>query len=300
MKTMTKILLAVSAIIALCAMGWWITAKEFDWHLTFIRERPMLFLIPFLRNFFAVSVGGLIGLLVVTALDSLERKIRIRRLLFAIIILVIWIGTLFLFPDILSFDRKCKEKVAAIECRKAAEQGDADAQYKLGKRYEDGNGVESNEVAAVKWYRKAAEQGDATAQYELGRRYATGKGVETNKAEAAKWTRKAAEQGHVDAQYFTGMNYKFGNGVVQDNDEAEKWFGKIKNPIDQYYIGNMLFVVAHLDLAQNKTDIIYTAQDKTEVKAEAVKWYRKAAEQGHEGAKKALTEINKQEGIGQK
>ena len=49
--------------------------------------------------------------------------------------------------------------------RKAAEQGDAKAQYNLGNCYYFGNGVTENEQEAVKWYRKAAEQGDAKAQY---------------------------------------------------------------------------------------------------------------------------------------
>ena len=32
----------------------------------------------------------------------------------------------------------------------------------------DGRGVEQNDEQAVFWYRKAAEQGDATAQFNLG------------------------------------------------------------------------------------------------------------------------------------
>ena len=49
--------------------------------------------------------------------------------------------------------------------------------------------------------RRKAEQGDAQAQYELGRAYSIGKGAPKDKAEAAKWYRKAAEQGHAEAQY---------------------------------------------------------------------------------------------------
>ena len=51
--------------------------------------------------------------------------------------------------------------------RKAAEQGDADAQYNLGISYDRGEGVPQDYVEAVKWYRKAAEQGDADAQNKL-------------------------------------------------------------------------------------------------------------------------------------
>ena len=41
----------------------------------------------------------------------------------------------------------------------AAEQGHAQAQYRLGICYDEGSGVEEDEDEAVKWYWKAAEQG---------------------------------------------------------------------------------------------------------------------------------------------
>ena len=39
---------------------------------------------------------------------------------------------------------------------------------------------------AVKWYRKAAEQGNAMAQFVLGEIYALGRGVERDHKEAVK------------------------------------------------------------------------------------------------------------------
>ena len=47
--------------------------------------------------------------------------------------------------------------------RKAAERGDAEAQYWLGRCYYFGEGVAWDRAEAVKWFRKAAEQGDASA-----------------------------------------------------------------------------------------------------------------------------------------
>ena len=84
--------------------------------------------------------------------------------------------------------------------RKAAEQGNADAQCNLGWMYSTGRGVTQSDEEAVKWYRKAAEQGDATAQNNLGLKYANGRGVTQSDEEAVKWYRKAAEQGNADAQ----------------------------------------------------------------------------------------------------
>jgi len=62
-------------------------------------------------------------------------------------------------------------------------------------------GVVQDFKEAVKWFRKAAEQGNADAQYALGRAYHEGQGVDYNYTEAVKWLKKAAEQGQSDAIY---------------------------------------------------------------------------------------------------
>ena len=56
-----------------------------------------------------------------------------------------------------------------------------------------------NKSQAVYWWSKAAEQGDADAQYNLGRAYWLGDGIPMNKPLAVYWYRKAAEQGNADA-----------------------------------------------------------------------------------------------------
>ena len=79
------------------------------------------------------------------------------------------------------------------DLRKAAEQGDADAQGLLGFAYFLGKGVAKDQVEGVKWFRKAAEQGNAVAQVNLGLAYDNGKGVAKDPAEGVKWLRKAAD-----------------------------------------------------------------------------------------------------------
>jgi TPR repeat protein len=66
--------------------------------------------------------------------------------------------------------------------------------------YQEGHGVAKDDREAVKWYRKAAEQGNAPAQYSLGVMYEDGRGVTKDESEAVKWYRKAAEQGDADAK----------------------------------------------------------------------------------------------------
>jgi serine/threonine protein kinase len=48
--------------------------------------------------------------------------------------------------------------------RKAADQGQADAQNSLGVCYENGTGVGQDAQKAVEWYQKASEQGHTTLQ----------------------------------------------------------------------------------------------------------------------------------------
>ena len=71
--------------------------------------------------------------------------------------------------------------------RPLAEQGDASA-LQLGAMYTFGDGV-------PQWYRKAAEQGNANAQTKLGLMYAFGIGTPKDGAQSLFWYRKAAEQG---------------------------------------------------------------------------------------------------------
>jgi uncharacterized protein len=64
----------------------------------------------------------------------------------------------------------------------------------------------------MKTYRKAGEQGNASAEYKLGEMHYFGQGVPQNDAEAMKWLRKAAEQGTADAQDLLGFMYDLGLG----------------------------------------------------------------------------------------
>ena len=53
---------------------------------------------------------------------------------------------------------------------------------------------------AAKWFRRAAEQGHANAQYRLGLRYSQGQGVPKNIVQAYMWWSLAAAKGDEDAR----------------------------------------------------------------------------------------------------
>jgi uncharacterized protein len=59
--------------------------------------------------------------------------------------------------------------------------------------YANGRGVRRDDVAAVNLFRKAADRGNADAQYNLGFMYQRGRGVPQDHAAAASWFRKAAD-----------------------------------------------------------------------------------------------------------
>ena len=100
--------------------------------------------------------------------------------------------------------------------RKAAAQNHADAQQELGFIYAAGDGVRQDDAQAVAWFRKAAMQGNPTAQYNLGLLYAKGQGIKTDYAEAAAWWREAAAQGNEDAQLKLAVVYHTGQGAAKD------------------------------------------------------------------------------------
>ena len=113
---------------------------------------------------------------------------------------------------------------AADRFRKAAEQGNADAEFYLGLCYSSGQGVSQDFYQAVDWYRKAAEQGNADAQNALGNCYYLGQGVAQDYNQAVEWYRKAAEQGNTNAQYNLAACYYQGYGVTKDTGAAKSWF----------------------------------------------------------------------------
>ncbi|NOX52255.1 MAG: hypothetical protein GXP16_17220, partial [Gammaproteobacteria bacterium] len=73
-----------------------------------------------------------------------------------------------------------------------AEQGDAEAQTRVGEIFEQGLGTTPDFTVAKLWYEKAANQDYTRAQVNLGHIYERGLGVEPNPSMALTWYRRAA------------------------------------------------------------------------------------------------------------
>ena len=173
--------------------------------------------------------------------------------------------------------------------RRAAEQGNADAQHLCGK-WEDSGG---DYVKAAKWFRRAAEQGHAEAMHHISDAYWVGRGVPLNRAEAEGWKermrlaqgghflhemespekkqaraeameecRNLAARGNIGAQY---AFYQMSDlPIPGGGSEAEQW---LRRAAEQ----------GHAEAQGALGDLLSCSTPTSE---EAVKWYRRAAEQG--------------------
>ncbi len=88
--------------------------------------------------------------------------------------------------------------------------------------------------AAQAWYRKAADQGEAEAECDLGEMYAYFDAT-PDYAQSIPWFRKAADQGYGIGQFRLGQMYALGKGVARDDVEAYKWFALADAATDHRY-----------------------------------------------------------------
>ena len=186
----------------------------------------------------------------------------------------------------------------------AANHNNDEAQFLLGKMYQQGLGTEIDYTKAVKWYEKsivnenakalnnlgfmymnelgvdknypkakvlfekAAEKGLGIASFNLGMLYFDGKGVAKDRIKALEYLKKAEEKGNTGAIIQMAMMYKDGNGVKQDLSTSFKKYLKAAELGDP--------------LAQDMTGWMYAeGMGVKKDYSKAVKWYRKSADQNY-------------------
>jgi len=79
--------------------------------------------------------------------------------------------------------------------RKQAEEGNAEAQWRLGTLYRNGDGVKQSDMLAVEWFQRSAEQEYVPALTALGSHYWAGRGVPQDYAKAYFWYQLALAEG---------------------------------------------------------------------------------------------------------
>jgi hypothetical protein len=106
-----------------------------------------------------------------------------------------------------------------------ASHGDAEAAYKLARRYLYGaDGVDKNPKLALSWFQKAGELGNASGYHMLGVLYDQDpKVVKRDLRKSTEYYRKAAELGFSGSQNNLAWSYYKGKGVRKNVPEAIYW-----------------------------------------------------------------------------
>lgn len=154
---------------------------------------------------------------------------------------------------------------------KAYELGSGEAAYMIGGMYSTGWGVSVDKERAFRWMERAAELGSGEAAYSIMACYLAGDGVSVDKEKAFNWLERAADLGSVAGQTDLAGHYYWGNGVNQDLFLARQWYIKAANGGSDYAATE----VGKMDIDNNNYE-------------EAVKWFRKAAENGYDDAQYLL------------
>ena len=147
---------------------------------------------------------------------------------------------------------------AARDALRDAEAGDAAAQYRIGRMFDQANqGFNSSQkhhIVAMNWYRRAAAQGHADAVFALAehlmgndfheaaaedempphpddpisnfRRQRMINAAAIDRTEAAQYYRVAAARGHARAQGRLGELYRIGNAVPKNRIAAYIWLSR--------------------------------------------------------------------------
>ena len=213
---------------------------------------------------------------------------------------------------------KVKTDIARVEKKQnssASEEAESEAErlFNKGVDYYIGrNGVKKDYAQAFTYFKQVADKGLASAQHNVGYFYDKGYGVKQNCVEAVKWYKLAAEQGWEESICGLAQIYQFGRpGVTINNDEAIKWYLKVVN-LEKPDLRPEMVIAAYNNLGalydnkkdyaealkwfrkaaeRNSPDAQYNLGNMfgqgngvTKDEIEAAKWYHRAAEQGHAGA----------------
>lgn len=142
---------------------------------------------------------------------------------------------------------------------KAAESGDAEAQFQLGLIYLYGNQEPKDARKAFEWFSRAAAQNVVPAKRELGVLLASGEGCEPDLARAVQLLSDAADDLDPGALYHLGLMYENGIGVPKDMQRAVRLLA---------YAASMGYPGAEVDA--ERVDNILTAERNRNLRARPI------------------------------
>lgn len=155
-------------------------------------------------------------------------------------------------------------RAAASAFAAAAENGEADALFYLGRMHELGLGTQPNMAIAGQLYERGVEGGSALARNRLGLMYLGGEGVVQDYAYARELICAAAESGLADAQFNCGVLWADGRGGEADPAQAVGWY---RLAAEQEHVGAMnllgLALMAGTDGLEQDRDAARALFEKT-------------------------------------
>lgn len=119
----------------------------------------------------------------------------------------------------------------------------------------NGAGSEGLGTEALAQIRRAAGEGDAAAQLRLGRALLRGEGVIRDARQACAWLLRAAESGNGDAQAEMGFLCEKGLGVEADLQQALAWYERAvaqDNPLGHLRMGDLFLRGLGVDQSHRK------------------------------------------------
>jgi len=165
----------------------------------------------------------------------------------------------------------------------AAQQGDAEAQFKLGDALEYGKGIYRDTEEAIHWFRQAAEQGHILAKYDLS--------MYLNNDEGIYWLRQLAEEGYAEAQLNLAHIYR-----ENDITQALYWLrqaAEAEDTVNELTLERASYPENPQNWARNELGRLYQFGKEGVIKdyEQAILWYKKAAEHGSKMAKTSVESI---------
>lgn len=188
-----------------------------------------------------------------------ERKQTVNTTLLAVtgsVVLTGLIGATLLVafaPDLEEQDAFVAPDAYALlnaETLNAAEGGDAEAQFRVGRKLLlDATLDGSKGAEGLAWMTRAAENGHTSAMIQLSRMFRTGIGALQNYSLAAHWVERAAYAEDSEGMLELGRFYRDGVGFD-------------KSPVDAYVWMNRAAAKHHLDAAREREALIRTLSDE--------------------------------------
>lgn len=160
-----------------------------------------------------------------------------------------------------------KEALDRLQADAAA--GDAEAQFQLGVRYRDGDGVPQDRGYAVGWWRQAAEQGHLLADVEVAKLYSCGQCAHwpVSWSRTSEYYRQKAEAGDAEFMRLVAACYRNGRGIEYSPEKALYWYTKSYEATGHgaYSVGEMYY--GHHGLPRDDAKALY--------------WVEKGAQEGY-------------------